>query len=120
MPFTAAESAACQTLVHLALDEDLGPDWHSGDATSLALIPADREGSASLGFRTTGVLAGLPAVEMVLAEVDPRLLWQWAFADGERIDSGTSVGTIQGPLASLLRAERTLLNVLQHLSGIAT
>jgi nicotinate-nucleotide pyrophosphorylase (carboxylating) len=115
--FSAAEQDACCRLVDLALAEDLGRE---GDLTSQAVIPADLQGRAALVARAAGVLAGLPAVELVLAAVDSRLRLEPVRRDGDRVASGDVIATITGPMRSLLAAERTALNFLQRLSGVAT
>jgi nicotinate-nucleotide pyrophosphorylase (carboxylating) len=115
--FTPAEAQACRRLVEWALEEDLGT---AGDLTSQAVLPAELEGRAVFVPRTPGVLAGLPAVEMVLAAVDPRLQWQPYLHDGDTLSPGTRIAAVSGPMRSLLSAERTALNFLQRLSGVAT
>jgi nicotinate-nucleotide pyrophosphorylase (carboxylating) len=115
--FTFEEAAACRRLVEWALAEDLGKE---GDLTSQAVIPIDLQGSAYLVARSPGVLAGLPAVEMVLTGVDGKLRLQSHHKDGNRLAAGDNIATILGPMRSLLEAERTALNFLQRLSGIAT
>ncbi len=115
--FTHAEAAACRRLVEWALAEDLGKE---GDLTSQAVIPAHLKGSAVLVARTPGVLAGLPAVEIVLTGVDGQLGLQRHHEDGDLLAAGDNIATIVGPMRSLLEAERTALNFLQRLSGVAT
>ncbi|MFO0847910.1 MAG: carboxylating nicotinate-nucleotide diphosphorylase [Gemmataceae bacterium] len=115
--FSPSEAAACGRLVELALAEDLGD---AGDRTSLATIPAEASGRAAFVARSEGVLAGLPAVAQVAAAVDPRLSVEFLAADGDRLTPGTRVAVIAGPLRSLLVAERTALNFLQRLSGVAS
>jgi nicotinate-nucleotide pyrophosphorylase (carboxylating) len=115
--FAPAESAACQRLVAAALEEDLGG---VGDLTSQTVIPADLRGQAVLVARAPGILAGLPAAQMVLAAVDPSLTLRPLIQDGGRLDAGTQIAVMAGPMRSLLTAERTALNFLQHLSGVAT
>lgn len=115
--FTPAEAAACRALVALALAEDLGP---TGDRTSDALIPTTQPGRAAFIARSPGVLAGLPAVELVLAAVDPALTLETHVFDGAALDRDTRIATLSGPLRSILIAERTALNFLQRLSGVAT
>lgn len=117
MNFTAAESSACLSLVGLALAEDLGD---AGDRTSTALIPANQPGSARFVARTPGVIAGLPAAAMVCVAVDPTLTFTPAIPDGSAVERGTIVATISGRLRSILAAERTALNFLQRLSGVAS
>ncbi len=121
MTFTPAEAAACLALVRLALAEDLGPGAGvAGDVTSGATIPADAAGAADVVARSPGVLAGIPAAILVAAELDPLLAVTPHLDDGADLAPGAQVLTLAGPLRSLLAAERTLLNFLQRLSGVAT
>ena len=115
--FSPDERAACLRLVELALAEDLGP---AGDRTSLCLIPSGQEGQAAFVARGPGVLAGLPAAALVVQAVDARLRWEGRMADGASLVRGAVAATVAGPLRSLLAAERTALNFLQRLSGVAT
>ena len=115
--FTAAEAAACRGLIALALAEDLGD---TGDRTSAALIPADQPGQAMFVARTPGVVAGLPAAAMVCAAVDAKLMLSPAIPDGSPVERGTLIATVSGSLRSILAAERTALNFLQRLSGVAS
>jgi nicotinate-nucleotide pyrophosphorylase (carboxylating) len=116
MEFTPAETAVCRRLVDWALEEDVGL---LGDLTSRALIPIERQGRAAFVARTAGVVAGLPAVALVFAAVDPGLRLECHKQDGDRLQPGEPLATAAGPMRSLLTAERTALNFLQHLSGIA-
>src|SRR5262245_60189896 len=118
--FSAAETAACCRLVDLALAEDLGPRFPLKDVTSFALIPLVSRGQAAFVARRPGVLAGLPAVALVLGAVDPELELETRAEDGAALQPGTTVGVVRGPTQSLLMAERTALNFLQRLSGVAT
>ena len=77
-------------------------------------------GRANVVARREGVVAGLPGAETTLAAVNPRLCWLPRMEDGQRVDEGMCVGTIEGPARGLLAAERILLNLLGRLSGIAT
>jgi nicotinate-nucleotide pyrophosphorylase (carboxylating) len=115
--FSTAETDACRRLAELALAEDFGTQ---GDVTSQAIIPAGRQGRAVLATRTPGVLAGLSAVEMVLAAVDDGLRLVPVHRDGDRLAAGEPLAVIAGPMRGLLAAERTALNFLQRLSGVAT
>jgi nicotinate-nucleotide pyrophosphorylase (carboxylating) len=117
MNFTAAESSACRSLIGLALAEDLGD---AGDRTSTSLIPANQPGSARFVARTSGVIAGLPAAGMVCSAVDPTLTFTPAIQDGSAVERGTVVAAVSGRLRSILAAERTALNFLQRLSGVAS
>lgn len=115
--FSTHETQACRALITLALDEDFGP---GGDQTSQVLIPAQAQGVAAFVARNPGILAGMPAVEMVLAAVDPRLVLKKKTTEGGRLEKSDLIARVQGPLGAILAAERTALNFLQHLSGIAT
>ncbi len=121
MSFTPAESAACEHLARMALEEDLGGSLDTtGDLTSQALIPADRVGQAVFVVRPAGVIAGLPAAAIVCKLVDPALSFQQLLADGSVVAPRTRLAVVRGPMCSILAAERTALNFLQRLSGIAT
>ncbi|MEW6471709.1 MAG: carboxylating nicotinate-nucleotide diphosphorylase [Actinomycetota bacterium] len=109
--------SAVQEAVARALAEDLGV---LGDLTSTALIPADAVGTGHFVARRPGVLAGTAAATEVFAQLDPAVTMTWAAADGDRLDAGQRIGTVTGPLRSLLTGERSALNFLGHLSGIAT
>jgi nicotinate-nucleotide pyrophosphorylase (carboxylating) len=121
MSFTPAEAAACCRLIDLALQEDLGlTPFSRGDVTSFVLIPPAAHGHAAFVARQAGVLAGLPAVALVLGAVDPALTFEPLLEDGAPLRPGTQIGLARGPVHSLLTAERTALNFLQRLSGVAT
>ncbi len=115
--FTAAEAATCSSLLDLALAEDLGT---CGDRTSLAMIPAEATATAGFVARSPGVVAGLPASAMVCLAVDPSLSFDPVLSDGSRLEPGTLLATLSGSLRSILAAERTALNFLQRLSGVAS
>lgn len=104
-------------LLRLAINEDLGT---SGDCTTNALVTEDAEGRAVVAARQSGVVAGVPAVEMTLHAINPSLRWLPIAKDGDQVERGNCVGTIEGPARGLLAAERILLNLLGRLSGIAT
>jgi nicotinate-nucleotide pyrophosphorylase (carboxylating) len=114
---TVPEAAACRALVNLALSEDLGT---AGDVTSEAIIPENQEGRGVFVARAVGVLAGLPAAGIVLAAISPRLTFQPLVEDGTTVRPGDRLAIASGPLRALLAAERTALNFLQRLSGVAT
>jgi nicotinate-nucleotide pyrophosphorylase (carboxylating) len=117
MTFSAAETAACRRLVEMALEEDLGT---AGDVTSQTVIPADLPGHAVFVARAPGVVAGLPAAVLVAAAVDSGLVLHPQVEDGSEVKPGDALATISGPMRSILATERTALNFLQRLSGIAT
>ena len=104
-------------LISLAIKEDLG---EVGDITSSATIPSDARGAARLVARSSGVLAGLSVVERLVAEFGLIKHWEPYRIDGERIERGSVIARLAGPMRSLLAWERTALNFLQRLSGIAT
>lgn len=106
-----------RTLLALAVREDLDRiyDW-----TTLALVPDGAQAQASVVARQPGVVAGLPAARMAAAEFDRSLTWSPLVDDGARVEVGQPLAKIAGSARSILTAERTMLNVLGHLSGIAT
>ncbi len=106
-----------QAILRLAIREDLG---EAGDWTTMALVPEDAPGRAAVVARQPGVVAGLPAVEMTLREIEPRLRWSPQTDDGRPVGPGDRIGLIEGPARGLLTAERLLLNLLGRLGGIAT
>lgn len=99
-----------------ALAEDVG----EGDITSNALIPEHHHGRGTLVMREDGVVAGLVAAEYTFTLVDPTVKCNWIFEDGNHILANSVIGTVAGPLCSILTAERLALNLLQRMSGIAT
>lgn len=103
-------------IVAAALAEDIGP---LGDLTA-SLLPAKATGDAVIVPRNDGVLAGCDAAHETFAQVDTRIAVAWTSSDGDRVRAGDPVARVVGPLASVLTAERTALNFLSHLSGIAT
>jgi nicotinate-nucleotide pyrophosphorylase (carboxylating) len=117
MTLTAPEIAAARALVEMALAEDLGP---SGDRTTLALIAENQIATATFIARAPGVVAGLPIAAMALERVDADLRLNFDIADGTVVAKGDCIAAVGGRLQSLLIAERTALNFLQRLSGIAT
>jgi nicotinate-nucleotide pyrophosphorylase (carboxylating) len=119
--FTPAETAACHHLIKLALQEDLGrePSWQQ-DVTSFSTILPNYNGKAAVVARARGVVAGLPAAALVCSAVDYRLRWEALLEDGAIVEAGTRIAVLSGPMQSLLAAERTALNFLQRLSGVAT
>jgi nicotinate-nucleotide pyrophosphorylase (carboxylating) len=108
---------AAEELIRLALREDLG-DW--GDVTTAALIPADQTAQVQIVSRGAGVLAGLPVGRMVFERLDPAVQFEERANDGDALAAGQIVAELSGKLQSLLIGERTCLNFLTHLSGVAT
>jgi nicotinate-nucleotide pyrophosphorylase (carboxylating) len=107
---------AVRAAVAIALAEDLLP---LGDI-SAALIPDGARGRAALVARAPGIVAGTSCVEQTCAQVDPGLVVTWELGEGSEVGPGGVIGQIEGPMRSLLIAERTALNFLCHLSGVAT
>jgi nicotinate-nucleotide pyrophosphorylase (carboxylating) len=99
-----------------ALAEDLG----HGDITSELLIPAGLEGRAYIQIKAPGVLAGIEVAGAVFHQVDAALKFEVLVRDGTRVKRGDVVAKVSGRVVSILKAERTVLNFLQRLSGIAT
>lgn len=117
LKFLPAEQTAARVLIELALAEDLGG---KGDLTCAALIDPKDQAEVQVVARTTGVLAGSPVGRQVFEKLDPAVKWHAAIHDGEAVNPGTVVATVSGSIASLLVGERTMLNFMTHLSGIAT
>ena len=103
-------------LIDLALREDLA----QGDITSEATVPADRQATAVMLAKQNGVISGLETAQAVFARVDPTVDFEPLVTDGDRVTSGTELARIKGNARSILSAERTALNLIQRLSGIAT
>ena len=112
------DPAEVETLVRRALDEDLGDGV---DVTSLATVPFDLEGVADFVARADGVVAGLPVVRAVLEiTTDDSVVIDEHVHDGDEVHAGDRLLSARALVRALLTAERTALNVLCHLSGIAT
>jgi nicotinate-nucleotide pyrophosphorylase (carboxylating) len=99
-----------------ALAEDLGP---LGDLTA-ALVPADARAVADVVARAEGVIAGTACATEAFTQLDERVTVDWLVDDGALVGAGTKLGSVTGPLRSVLTGERTALNFLCHLSGVAT
>ena len=107
---------AAQPLIELAIAEDIGP----GDATSESTLPADLVLQGSIRAKSGGVIAGLPIAAAVFGRVDDSIDFVPHVADGQEVAPDELVAQVTGPGRALLSAERTALNFLQRLSGIAT
>jgi nicotinate-nucleotide pyrophosphorylase (carboxylating) len=107
---------AVQRLLDLALEEDVG----RGDVTSTACIDETQEAEADIVAGERGVVCGLGIVEAVFTRFDWRTRVRAKVADGDPVAKGTLVASVRGPAQALLAGERTALNFLQHLSGVAT
>ena len=105
-------------LIELALNEDLDT---VGDVTTNSVIPEDMEGRAVLRCKSDGtIVAGLAIAERVFKLVEPRLEFKTFMEDGELCNAGDEIAAVEGPVRGILTGERTALNFLQRLSGIAT
>jgi len=103
-------------LIEEAIMEDVG----MGDITTDAIVPAGDRGLGEIRAKEAGVVAGIEIASLTFQLVDPRLIVQPVCGDGSAVEAGTVVASIEGSLAGILKAERTALNILQRMSGIAT
>ena len=103
-------------LLNLAFAEDVG----DGDHTTLSTIPVDAIGRQKLLIKEEGILAGVEIAKMVLHKVDPTLKIELFIEDGAHVKPGDIAFIVEGSVRSLLVAERTMLNIMQRMSGIAT
>jgi nicotinate-nucleotide pyrophosphorylase (carboxylating) len=105
-----------KTLIDIALAEDIG----KGDLTTIHTIPARRPGSAVFRTRESGVLAGAPLIEYVYKRLDRNIRVKLLKKDGARLRAGQKIAGVSGKLRAILTGERLVLNLLSHLSGIAS
>ena len=117
MSLRSPDPRAVERAVAAALAEDLG---ERGDVTSAAAVPAAARARASLVAREDLVVAGLPVAAEVFRQVDATIAFTPGVAEGAHARGGTIIATATGPARALLAAERTALNFLQRMSGIAT
>lgn len=115
--FAQLETVAAERLLDLALREDLAG---AVDVTSESTISKNAQGRVQIVSRSAGIVSGIPIINQVLAAVDESLTLESTIDDGSRVTSGTVVASMSGPVRGLLTAERTILNFMTHLSGIAT
>jgi len=108
--------AIASQLVKFALSEDVG----TGDITSLNTIPSGVKARAALTAKATGVIAGLDIARLTFREADDQLKFRLLAKDGDVVKPGVAVAQVVGDAGSILKAERTALNFVQHLSGVAT
>lgn len=113
---TSALRKAIPQVVTSALREDV----RSGDITSMFLVPADSTSKVRIICRHSGVIAGLPVAREVFQQTDSRVVFRCRVRDGECVKNNTVIAEVRGRTRSLLSAERTALNFLQRMSGIAT
>lgn len=114
---TDQEFATAHSLIRAALAADL---QDAGDLTSQAVLPAGIEATVNVVARTEGRLAGVPIAEAVFDEMPGDVTWRSALSDGDTLSDGVVIASITGPVRLLLSGERTALNFLTHLSGVAT
>jgi len=112
-----APTFAVREVVVRALAEDVGP---LGDLTTALLPVPDAQVRAAIVARADGVLAGRQCAVEAFAQVDPSVGVVWHADDGDPVTAGRSIAIVTGPIAGILTAERTVLNLLSHLSGVAT
>ena len=103
-------------LLTLAFAEDIG----DGDATTLSTIPAEAVGKQQLIVKEEGILAGVEIARKVFEKFDPSLKMSVFIEDGAHVRPGDIAFVVEGPVRSLLQTERTMLNIMQRMSGIAT
>lgn len=115
-PLLAPPPEAVTKAVNDALAEDLG----RGDITSMAVIPEDARFKGTLRAREAMTVAGLACAEAAFLALDPMAKWTAHAADGDTVTADSEIAHIEGNARALLTAERTALNLMQHLSGIAT
>ncbi len=108
--------SSIQNLIQLALAEDIG----SGDVTSNSIIPQNAKAEALIISKSDGIIAGVDIACEIFLFVDKTIYPEFFVSDGDRIKEGQKLAIVYGPARSILTAERTVLNFLQRLSGIAT
>jgi len=116
MKMNEAEIKAARVLINLALEEDVS----TGDITTDNLIPASIRRKAKMVAKANGIVAGLEVAEMVFRKLDNQLVWNVKIDDGGSVSKGDIIVEFEGTYRSLLTGERTALNFLQRMSGIAT
>ncbi|MFK7960518.1 MAG: carboxylating nicotinate-nucleotide diphosphorylase [Phycisphaerales bacterium] len=112
-----ANAAATARLLDVARDEDLA---RAGDVTTASVIPEAAEDALVMRSRADGVVAGLVLLEPVVRAFDAKLHVELLASDGDRVAPGDVLARIRGPVRGILTVERTMLNLVSHLSGIAT
>lgn len=116
MDFSGTDMQQLDELIGLALREDIG----SGDITTQAIYAGSELAVAELIAKQDGVIAGIEVAARILAGVDASLTYQPHYRDGSHVTKGTKLATIEGAAGAILTAERTVLNFMQRMSGIAT
>jgi len=103
-------------IISLALREDIG----TGDVTTNSIAAGDKKSSASFYMKEAGIIAGLGIAKSVFRKLDKSISWKNFVNDGDRVAAGTKIASVSGSFRAILTGERTALNFLQRLSGIAT
>src|SRR5690625_2710266 len=116
-PIEPLPDVMLEPIVRAALLEDLG---RAGDITSTASVPADKMATTQLVARQAGVLAGLDVARLAFTLLEPAVAFKAHRCDGDVLEKGAVIATLSGPARAMLGAERTALNFLGHLSGVAT
>lgn len=117
MTLSPLPTVMLEPLVRAALLEDLG---RAGDLTTEAIVPKERQAGTVLAARQSGVVAGLDLAMLAFRLIDPDIEISVERADGSNVMDGEVIASVVGPARAILTAERTALNFLCHLSGIAT
>jgi nicotinate-nucleotide pyrophosphorylase (carboxylating) len=115
--FDQDSAQAALTLTRMSLNEDLRD---VGDVTCLSTIPADLHATVQIVSRESGVVCGLPLIPVVFRELAGEVKSSVSVQDGEKVHRGTLLASLTGPVRALLTGERTILNLMTHLSGIAS
>lgn len=103
-------------LIDIALEEDIGP----GDITTDNLVDTEHKGTGFIIAKEPLVIAGLDVAKKIFKRLDPEIVFSTSFKDGDIVEKGKTILEVKGKLCALLKGERTALNFLQRLSGIAT
>lgn len=117
LEFYQSDRGSAAMLISLALAEDLR---ETGDLTSESLIDPELTGSIDVVSRQSGIVAGQPVAEILFQQVDHDVQWETKIPDGSPVEPGSVIAAVRGPVVSLLKCERTALNFLTQLSGVAT
>src|SRR5262249_5833461 len=107
---------AAEAAVRVALQEDIG----TGDLTSDLTVEPEHRARAEMRMKARGVIAGLEVAAITFRQMDPEVHWQPLVKDGDAVDNGAVIARIEGRARGILSAERTALNFLQRMSGVAT
>ncbi|MDP4183897.1 MAG: carboxylating nicotinate-nucleotide diphosphorylase [Bacteroidota bacterium] len=113
---TQLDLKSIEPIIEFALKEDIG----NGDITTDSLIPQEARTTATMTAKADGIVAGLEVAEMVFRKLDSKTVWQTFVSDGQPVSKGDLIAKVEGSFRALLTGERTALNFLQRMSGIAT